>query len=134
MLKKTIKLLYLALGITCTALGFIGAFLPVLPTTPFLLVALWAFSKSSPRLQHWLYNHPRYGKTLQNWFEYGIISTKIKTVAITAITFSIPTAYLITRSALVLFIHIPIVILTITYIYSRPSKIGSDQQLNSKKK
>jgi uncharacterized membrane protein YbaN (DUF454 family) len=123
MLKKTIKLLYLSLGITCTALGFICAFLPILPTTPFLLIALWAFSRSSPRLRNWLYHHPHYGKTLQDWFEYGVISNKVKVVAITAITLSIPTAYFITKSTLVLFIHIPIVVITVSYLYSRPSKI-----------
>lgn len=130
MLKKTIKLLYLSLGIISTALGFIGAFLPVLPTTPFLLVALWAFSKSSPRLQNWLYHHPLYGKTLQNWFEYGVINTKVKVFAITAITFSVPTAYFITRSTLILFIHIPIVLATIIYLYSRPSNIEKETDID----
>jgi len=125
MLKKTIKLLYLGLGVTCTALGFIGAFLPVLPTTPFLLVALWAFSKSSPRLQQWLYHHHRYGTTLQEWFEHGVISVRVKIIATTAICLSIPTAYFITESKSLLLFHVPIVVLTVIYLYTRPSKIDA---------
>lgn len=121
MLKKTIKLLYLSAGLICTALGIIGAFVPVLPTTPFLLVALWAFSKSSPRLRNWLYNHARYGKTLREWFDHGVISTRVKIIAIAAMAVSIPTLYLLTESLLMVSIHAPVIILTAVFILSRPS-------------
>lgn len=125
MLKTTIKYLYYALGIICTGLGIIGAFLPVMPTTPFLLVALWAFSKSSPRLQHWLYNHPRYGKTLREWFDYGVITRRVKIFSIAALAASMPTVYLLTQSITAVSIHSPIVILTAIFIATRPSQIPS---------
>ena len=48
------KLVYLVLGILSTALGAVGVVLPILPTTPFLLVAAFWFAKSSRRRQHWL--------------------------------------------------------------------------------
>ena len=81
MAPKAIRWIYLCAGWICTGLGILGAFLPVLPTTPFLLVALWAFSNSSPRLKEWLYHHPRYGETLQDWFEHGTIGVGVKVVA-----------------------------------------------------
>lgn len=121
MLKKTVKLLYLSLGLACTGLGIIGAFMPVLPTTPFLLVALWAFSKSSERLRNWLYNHARYGKTLREWFDYGVISSRIKIIAIAALTISMPTLYLLTESLWLTSIHASVVVLTAIFILSRPS-------------
>ena len=73
---------YMAAGLLMTALGILGVFLPLLPTTPFLLVALWCFSRSSPRLAHWLINHRTLGPPLANWQREGAISARAKTVAI----------------------------------------------------
>jgi len=121
MAPKAIRWIYLSVGWTCTGLGILGAFLPVLPTTPFLLVALWAFSNSSPRLKEWLYNHPRYGETLQDWFEHGTIGVGIKVVAITAMAASVVILYWITQSLTAVSIHFTIVLLTAFFILSRPS-------------
>ena len=65
------RLIYIAIGCIAVVLGVIGIFLPLLPTTPFLLVAAWAFAKSSPRLEAWLTNHPRFGPPLRDWRERG---------------------------------------------------------------
>ncbi len=48
-------------------LGFIGALVPLMPTTIFLILAAWFFARSSPRLEAWLMHHPRFGATLRNW-------------------------------------------------------------------
>jgi uncharacterized membrane protein YbaN (DUF454 family) len=58
---------YLALGACFVALGFVGAFLPLLPTTPFLLLALACFARSSPALHDWLLSHPIMGKYIRDW-------------------------------------------------------------------
>ncbi len=63
------------------ALGIVGAFLPVLPTTPFLLLAAWAAARGSPRLHKWLYSHPRYSAPLIAWEQKGAVSTGAKWVA-----------------------------------------------------
>src|SRR3712207_9395953 len=57
---------YLCLGYASLALGIIGIFLPVLPTTPFVLLAAWCFTRSTPALAERLYNHPRFGSLLTN--------------------------------------------------------------------
>lgn len=63
------------------ALGIVGAVLPVLPTTPFLLLALWAFSRSSSRFHHWLYHHRLFGPPLQRWRVERVIPMRVKAIA-----------------------------------------------------
>lgn len=53
----------------CIGLGVIGAFLPILPTTPFLILATVLSYNSSPKIRRWLLEHPMYGKTIQNYLE-----------------------------------------------------------------
>lgn len=64
----------------CLLLGVIGLFLPVMPTVPFLIVAAWCASRSSPRLHRWLMNHPRFGRQLNDWYDYGVVPRKAKWV------------------------------------------------------
>jgi len=73
---------FLVLGWICVGLGFVGAFVPGLPTTIFLIVALWAFSKSSDRLRWWLWTHPKFGPSLRAWHVYRVISPPAKTAAV----------------------------------------------------
>lgn len=121
MKAQTLRVIYLAFGWLCTALGMLGAFLPVLPTIPFLLLAVWAFSKSSTRLRNWLYHHPRYGEAIQDWFEYGAISTRVKRIAVAAIMASVIVVYLVTEHPAVIFVHLVIMVLVILFILTRPS-------------
>lgn len=72
---------YLILGWTCVALGVIGALLPLMPTTVFLLIATWAFSKSSERWHNWLMNHPRFGRMIRCWHEHHAMPRRAKHIA-----------------------------------------------------
>ncbi|MBT5242566.1 MAG: YbaN family protein [Rhodospirillaceae bacterium] len=80
---------FLALGWVCVGLGFIGAFLPGLPTTVFLIIALWAFSKSSDRLRWWLWTHPRFGATLRAWHMHRVIPPPAKAAAVVMMMISV---------------------------------------------
>ncbi|NBB15683.1 DUF454 family protein [Caulobacter sp. SLTY] len=75
------RLLLRSLGVVMVGLGAAGAFLPLLPTVPFLLVALWAFSASSPEWAEKLRRHPRYGPSLIAWEERKAIPTSAKIAA-----------------------------------------------------
>ena len=88
------RLAFLALGWVSVALGLIGVVLPGLPTTPFLLVAAFAFGKSSPGLRAWLEQHPQFGPPIRNWEENGAISRNAKTLAVSmmALIFAISLA------------------------------------------
>ena len=72
------RIILLALGWSCVGLAFIGIFLPGIPTTPFLIVALWAFAQSSKKFHAWLLNHKRFGPILQNWESHRVVPRKAK--------------------------------------------------------
>ena len=73
-----LRWLLLAVAIVFLVLGIVGVFIPVLPTVPFLIVAAWAAARSSPRLHHWLYAHPRFGRLLREWDEAGLVPRRAK--------------------------------------------------------
>ena len=72
---------YAALGFAFVALGIIGAFLPVMPTTVFLILAAWSFGRSSPRLEAWMLNHPKFGGVIRDWREHGAVPRRVKYLA-----------------------------------------------------
>ncbi|MGV3512432.1 MAG: YbaN family protein [Novosphingobium sp.] len=76
--------LYLAGGVISVALGAIGAFLPILPTVPFFLLATFCFARSNPAWEQRLLDHPRYGPPLRQWKERRAISRKAKQGALIA--------------------------------------------------
>lgn len=82
------KALYCSLGWLFFAIGLLGAFLPVLPTTPFMILALWMFSKGSQRFHNWLYNHPFFGSPLQRWHEHRVIPRAAKFMSASMISLS----------------------------------------------
>lgn len=79
---------YLGIGWLMLGLAAAGVVLPLLPTTPFLLVAAWAFARSSPALRQWLYDHPRFGRFLQNWHQHGSIPRRAKAMALAGLAVS----------------------------------------------
>lgn len=91
-LPKTIcgpfRYVLLGVGIFCTGLGIAGIVLPGIPGTLFLLIAVWAFSRSSERFHLWIYNHPRFGRGVRAWHEHGVIPTRAKIAAVTMISVS----------------------------------------------
>ena len=79
-----LRALYLAAGLLCIALGVLGAFLPILPTVPFMLLAAFCFARSHPEWAERLYNHPRYGPSLRQWRDRRAIGRKAKLASVTA--------------------------------------------------
>src|SRR6187455_1770466 len=75
------RLFYIACGIVCVALAFVGIFLPLLPTTPFILLAAFFFSKGSQRMHSWLTHHPQFGQMIQDWEKHRVIRPRAKLVA-----------------------------------------------------
>jgi uncharacterized membrane protein YbaN (DUF454 family) len=76
------RLVWSALAWTSLGLGLIGAFLPILPTTPFLILAAFAFARSNEKIHTWLIEHPQLGPPIVDWEKYGAISTRAKITAV----------------------------------------------------
>jgi uncharacterized membrane protein YbaN (DUF454 family) len=75
------KLLYNVAGCICVGLGVLGLFLPLLPTTPFLLLAAFCFSRGSAKLHGWLLGHPTMGPIIRDWNERRVIRPRVKAAA-----------------------------------------------------
>jgi len=82
------RLLWRVLAVVLVAFGLIGAFLPILPTVPFLLAAAWAAGHGWPALERWLLEHPRYGEYIRRWQERGAVPRRAKWTATVMMTFS----------------------------------------------
>lgn len=120
-LTSKLKPLWFCLGLLSTVLGFIGIFLPLLPTTPFLLLAAFGFSKSSPRLHNWLITHPVLGSPIKNWQENGAISARSKTTAIGIMLATPLLTYGLGGSGRVIIIQIIVLSCAALFILTRPS-------------
>lgn len=83
--RPVLRLVYFVTGLIMTALGVIGAFLPVMPTTIFLILAVACFARSSPRMEHWIVSHPVLGPPVQDWRQTGAIARPAKIAAILSI-------------------------------------------------
>ncbi len=88
------KLLWLVLAWLCFGLGFIGAFIPVLPTTPFLILSAFLFSKSSPRLHAWILSLPIAGPGIRDWKHNRVIRPRAKILASSMLLLSLTVIWL----------------------------------------
>jgi uncharacterized membrane protein YbaN (DUF454 family) len=69
------------LAVVCVVLGFVGVFVPGLPTVPFMLVAAWAGGRGWPRLEAWLLAHPRHGESIRRWRDHRAVPRRAKWLA-----------------------------------------------------
>lgn len=75
------RLLWVLAGCTSLSLGLIGIVLPLLPTTPFVLLAAFCFARGSARFEHWLLNHPRLGPPILAWRQEHALPLRAKQLA-----------------------------------------------------
>ena len=116
------KGIYLVVGAISLAAGILGVFLPVLPTTPFILLSAWCFFRSSSKIYNWVISNERFGPTIENYQEgRGITrSTKIKAVVMMWLTISASIYFYITNTYLIAFLYIIAISVTV-YLYKLPT-------------
>jgi len=122
--QPTRRRVYLSLAYGFVGLGAVGAVLPVMPTTPFLLVALWAAARSSPRLRFRLYRHPRYGRALRAWQRHGAVSARAKLAACLLMAASLLVLWLSGAAPFVLTMVALFFTAVAAFILSRPTHPG----------
>lgn len=116
------RIILIMLGFLSFSLGFVGIFLPILPTTPFILLAAYFFSKSSERFYQWLINIPSFGKMIENWNEYGCVSKKGKAASAIAMSAAIIYIGLFKEYSLYLKAFTTCcMLLVMAYVLSRPN-------------
>jgi uncharacterized membrane protein YbaN (DUF454 family) len=112
---------YLCLGYASLALGIVGIFLPILPTTPFVLLAAWCFARSNPALAKRLYRHPRFGPLLTAWRDQRAIPRHAKIYALTTIALSFALILWLTESRILPVVLAAIMGSVALYIATRPT-------------
>ena len=112
---------YLGLGYLSFSLGVIGIALPLLPTTPFILLAAWCFARSNPELAKRLYAHPRFGAALADWRDQGAISPRAKAYALSALGISYALTVWLTGGRYLPFILAVIMGSVALFLVTRPS-------------
>lgn len=112
--NQLVKYLLASLGLISLSLGILGIFIPLLPTTPFLLLSAALFMKSSKRLYNWLMNHKYLGKHLQNYLLHKTISKKSKISALSLLWIAILATIIMIIDNLIIKILLLVIAIAVT--------------------
>ena len=83
------RIILMMLGFLSLFLSFLGIFLPILPTTPFVILAAACFAKSSTKVHQWIHRNKYFGTTVKSWEETRTMSLKAKRISISMLNLSI---------------------------------------------
>ncbi|MEY4305989.1 MAG: hypothetical protein RIT52_2164 [Pseudomonadota bacterium] len=118
--RVDMRFFWITLGLAALALGTAGLVLPLLPTTPFMLLAAACFAKSSPRLHDWLISHRLFGQAIRDWRDYRAISPKAKRMALTAMTAALGLSLMLGLGWRVLAVQALVLMVMGSWIWTRP--------------
>jgi len=119
--RTNIRFLWLLVGLTSVAVGVVGVVLPLLPATPFLLVAAFAFARSSERLSIWLRDHRTFGPLINNWNRDGSIDRRSKRTALIIIAATPVITWLLEAPMWIVGIQLVMLSAAAIFILTRPS-------------
>jgi len=119
-----LKLAWYTAGFVALALGVVGIAVPLLPTTPLLLLAAFCFARSSPRLEMWLVEHPRLGPPIRDWRAEGAISRRGKVMALVAIALTFGVSLALGLAPWVLLVQALTLGAVVVFITTRPEPRG----------
>lgn len=118
---RLLRPFYFVIGLVCVALGVIGAVVPLMPSTIFLILAAWAFARSSKRLETWLMQHRQFGPVLQAWRLERAIPRRAKWLACLGMTLGLALFALGAHPDAWLFVLVTVLLLgCAAYVVTRP--------------
>ena len=122
-MKNHYKYFLIILGWICVGLASIGIFIPGIPTTIFLIIALWAFAKSSKRFHTWLINHKKFGPILKNWHSHKVVPKNAKITMVIMQIFAVVILYATTKSMIFSILLLIVLIFVAWYVIKLPSTV-----------
>lgn len=116
------RFLWLAAGFTSVGIGIVAFFVPLLPSTVFLLIATYAFARSSEHFHNWITTHPQFGPPIANWHNGRVIERSTKILATVSIAIAMMIPILVGLPTWIPITTVLILSAVLTYIWSRPEK------------
>lgn len=114
------RLGWLLVGFSALVCGAVGVVLPLLPTTPFVLLAAFAFARSSPTLRRWLVEHRTFGPMIADWELHGAIARRYKVLACGVMLASLIGSFLASVPTYIFFIQLIVMAGAATFVLTRP--------------
>lgn len=118
------RVVWACFGMLALALGLAGIVLPLLPTTPFLLLAAFCLARSSQRLHDWLVWHPRLGPPIRDWQANGAIAPRAKRMAMVAIAATLAISLALGFDARLIAVQALVLAGVSLFILTRPDGAG----------
>ncbi|MEM7283078.1 MAG: YbaN family protein [Pseudomonadota bacterium] len=115
------RFVLIIIGVVSLALGTIGIFVPFLPTTPFVLLAAFAFANSSDRLHYWLLKHRVFGPLINNWRRYGAISHRAKVLSVASMVAILSISMLLGVKTWIIGVQFVVLSCSAAFVLTRPS-------------
>lgn len=128
LLPAPLRWLLLTVAVISLALGLVGLFLPVVPTVPFLLLAVWAAARSSPRLLAWLEYHPHFGQSLRDWRHGGVVRRRAKWTATVVMSASAVSLLWFVKIRWAALLAIACMAVVLVWLWMRPEAAPSDSE------
>jgi uncharacterized protein len=120
-----LRYIWLGLGLLFAGIGFINFFIPGLPSTVFILIAVYFFARSSPRFYNWLLNNRIFGELIRDWRAGKGLSLKAKLMAVSVIAITIAFSVVAIQTPIVKWIVALCGVGVSLYLWTRPTKIKS---------
>lgn len=127
-MDKGVRIFWLLTGLVSVAIGAVGVVLPLLPTTPFLLVAAFAFARSSQRLDRWLREHRSFGTLIDNWHREGSIDRRTKRIALVVLVLTPVATWLLDAPLWLIVLQIVVLSGAAVFILTRPSPSAAETE------